>query len=120
MNTKLYHRDIFLPPVVSALANRQYNLAYTRHALTEAVNDKLGALTHAPRSVKFQTYEIVEAELTDGEVTKLVVRLSYDERRDLILVLRHFDDGAATVVTVWTNAIGDKHKTLNRKNYATS
>lgn len=125
--TKLYHRDVFMPPgCLTHLIDRQWNLAYTRHALTEGVSERL---THAPRSVRFIESEVIEIER--GHInwrgqdvglfitSKLVVRVPYDDRRDLVLTLRHFDDGAATVVTMWCNDKGDAHKTLDTSKYAT-
>lgn len=117
---KLYHRDVFFPEgVLSSYVDYQWNLAYTRHALREAVQDKLGTLTHAPRSVRFIDDEVIEIETTNGAVTKLVIRTQYDDRRDLILVLRNMQDGAATVITLWTNAVDDNHNTLDKSKYAT-
>jgi hypothetical protein len=117
--TKLYHKEIGLPDAYKAFCERQWNMAYTRHAMNEAAHDKLGALSHAPRSVCFRPQDVIEVEMADCELTKLVVRIPYDNRRDLILVLRNLYDGAATVITLWTNEITDTHGTLDRSKYAT-
>lgn len=120
--TKLYHRDVFLPyTVLNFDFGRSCRLAYSRHAMLEALRDKLGTVMRPPKSIVFADIDIIEAEVTDGDtVTKLVVRLPYDNQRDIILVLRNFLDGAAVVVTLWTNAINDTHNTLDKSKYATS
>lgn len=125
--TKLYHRDIAMPAgALTDFCNRQWNLAYTRHALQEALSDKLGTLTHAPRSIRFTDADVIEIEREEitghpyFRTSKIVVRVPYDERRDLVLVLRKFIDGAAIVITLWTNNVGDTHSTLDRKKYATA
>jgi len=120
--TKLYHKDIFLPVSVLHLDfGASYRLAYSRHAMLEALRDKLGTVTRPPKWVDFSDAQVIEAEITDDtDITKLVVRLPYDNTRDIILVLRNFHDGAAIVVTLWTNVITDTHSTLDRSKYATS
>jgi hypothetical protein len=118
MSTKLYHKDIFIPTLVFPGAS--YRLAYSRHSRLEAVRDKLGVVTRPPAFIEFNSDDVIEVETTDDVVTKLVVRLPYDSTRDIILVLRNFHDGAAIVVTLWTNSIDDSHSTLDKSKYATS
>jgi len=131
--TKIYHRDVFMPDgSLVGFVDAQWNLVYTKHALRELVNDRFGPVTHAPRSIRFTEDDVVEIEAEREyfagmpvsssaiKTTKIVVRVDYDDERDLILVLRRFDDGAAIVITAWTNNIGDNHNTLNRNKYATN
>ncbi len=88
--------------------------------MLEALRDKLGTVLRPPKSIDFSTAQVIEAEIVDGiDITKLVVRLPYDNSRDIVLVLRNFNDGAAIVVTLWTNAIDDTHGTLDKSKYAT-
>jgi hypothetical protein len=119
--TKLYHKDIFIPAsVLNFDFGGLFRLVYTRHAMKECLQDKLGQIGRPPCLIDISKATIIEAEVTDEiEVTKLVIRLSYDNTRDIILVLRNFFDGAATVITLWTNSIKDTHNTLDRSKYET-
>lgn len=113
----LYHRDIYLPPeLVKQFDGRKFILDLTRHAIQAAAHDRYGAIT-IPRVVSVVGTEIVEAEIELDKVRKIVLRQSYDETRDLILVL--VPDGMrARVKTVWLNLKADTHKTLRADVYA--
>ncbi len=117
----LYHRDIYLPesPALSAPTERTWWLTYTRHAKMECIGDYQASIIHPPRSVHFSRSQIIEAEIVRGEVIKLVVRIGYTGTRDLVLVLCGFEPGVsfANVKSIWTNAVGDKHKTLRKELY---
>lgn len=94
-------------------------LRYTRHALGEAVRDRYGILPAESFPKEFiglcVGWTLVEAETTNGKLTKFVVRRAVDARRSLVLVI--LIDG--TVKTLWTNLNTDKHATLDKSKFAT-
>lgn len=58
-------------------------------------------------------YDLFEVEITDGEITKAVVRTEYDEKRDISIVYRK-----DLIVTAWLNFKDDSHFTLDYKKYS--
>lgn len=60
-----------------------------------------------------EAFRVVEVEVIDGKVSKWVVRIELDAKRDLVLVT--LPDGF--VKTVWTNDANEHHATLNRRRY---
>lgn len=121
----LYHREIGFPAgSIAPLCNTAFDLRYTRHAMLEAMHDKLGVVYHPPLCVYVDSQNVVELEQFRGVTTKVVVRIPYKERvptypaRDLILVLRPSDAGMI-VITLWTNECTDIHGTLDKTKYTT-
>jgi hypothetical protein len=112
MSSNLYHREIYMPAGVLALSNVTQALRATEHAKRAALNDRYGVIT-IPAEITFDGKDIVEAEFVNKKLAKVVVRLSYDARRDAIYVLNI--DG--TLKTVWFNLKSDKHKTLKKELY---
>ena len=53
-----------------------------------------------------------EVEVEDGKVVKCVIRLRYDDKRDVSIVVRE-----GFVVTAWVNSNMDKHASLDRSKY---
>jgi hypothetical protein len=110
--TKLYHSEIRLPNFLkNQVAGQTILLEYSRHARRAATDDRYGYI-NLPDSIRVKVEEIFEVEATNGKVTKFAARTSYDETRDLILVVR-----GNVVVTVWINLKSDTHKTLNKTKY---
>lgn len=87
-------------------------LTYGHHALKAAQSDRYGVI-RLPGSVEFAGMQVVEAEFYRDCLQKLVVRVRYCERFDLVLVL----GGTGFVRTVWLNERSDKHSTLDRSKY---
>lgn len=116
----LFHRELGLPfealDCVNKLTGREWVPQYTKHALRACLDDRYGLIKPGAR-LRFTKQEIVELELTAGEVTKIVVRQKLDERRDIIYVLLSPQCGAMTVKTVWSNLRTDHHTTLKESLY---
>lgn len=113
MTTKLYHKDVYAPEVMfrspGVLRTR-----YSRHAQQAAVDDRYGDLSrYLSAYLDFDYVEIVEVELTDGEITKRVIRHQVTD--DLVLVMAVGADGF--VRTVWGNLVSDRHATLDRTKF---
>ena len=102
-----------LVAAVASLGNSKLPLRYSRHALSEALNDRYGVLPHSAFPTVFKwsdNWALVEAESTPaGQLVKFVVRRVVDARRSLVLVV--LADG--TVKTLWTNLNSDQHATLD-------
>ncbi len=117
MQAALYHKDIYLPAPIATLGKRTITPRITGHAMDAAKADRYGAIS-IPSQVTFSGSDVVEAELREGRVVKLVVRVPYDGTRDLVLAIG-FDKGASFIKTVWFNLANDVHSTLQRERYAT-
>lgn len=96
---------------------RPLRLTYSRHAMTEALNDRYGTLESRHFPTVFQSgagWQIVEVEsFIPGKVDKFVIRKVVDARRSLVLVV----DRSGTVRTLWTNLNSDGHATLNKERF---
>lgn len=124
-----YHAEIGYPDV--PLPTGTFHLSPTNHAKREAANDRYGSfdlptkieLTEEmyhrnPKQATGQTTEphIFEITVEDGRVVKLGLRREYDDRRDIILIIKPF---ARLLITAWTNLKDDPHQTLDETKYAT-
>jgi len=109
----LYHKDIFLPIDPKSFRDVYSIVDYTHHALEAADNDRYGRID-LPDAVNFSRMTLVEAEIVDGKIFKVVVRQHYNQQRDLVMVV--LTDGVVCK-TVWSNLKNDKHKTLKKENY---
>jgi hypothetical protein len=84
-------------------------VTYTAHAKGRASEKNI----ILPRSVYINAGDVVELELTNNRLSKLVVRQPLDKKRDRVMVL--VPNGECwTCITVWTNNKTDKHSTLNK------
>ncbi len=113
MPSLLYHKDVFAPAAIFQSPGVM-RVRYGHHAVTAAQEDRYGDLSrYLTPYIDLDETEIVEVEVTHGEVTKRVVRLPLNE--ELVLVLVVGADGF--VRTVWGNMASDVHKTLDRSKY---
>ena len=112
---RLYHKDIgfptnaSLPPGFSPVIR----LRYGGHARQEAMIDRYGDLK-LPDVIDIRKGDLFEVGVTGNTVTKMAVRMPYDDRIDLIIVFKPRD---GFVKTVWANEKNDKPRTLNRSRY---
>lgn len=112
---RLYHKDIGFPDDVNLPRGFSpvVQLRYGGHAREESLVDRYGELK-LPRAIDVRKGEIFEIGVTGTTVTKMAVRLSYDEKKDIVIV---FIPSTGFVKTVWANLKTDQHKTLNRARY---
>lgn len=116
---KLYHKDLGIPNVVmdQVRALGTLLLCYTKHAMLECVRDRYGVI-NPPALCSVARGMVIEVETWNGIVVKVVIRQSYDDSRDLCMALgvapRH---NKATVYTVWTNLVNDRHSTVDLFKY---
>lgn len=120
MRTKIYNVGAYGIPadlLVDLCQMRPVPLTYSRHSLTEALNDRYGVLESRHFPTVFNSgdgWQVVEVEsFVPGKVDKFVVRKEVDARRSLVLVI----DRTGTVRTLWTNLNSDGHSTLNKERF---
>lgn len=110
--SQTFHRDISGIPAGVSRPLPGMRLRYSRHALEQSDARHL-KLDHLPVTLPY-TFEVVEAQVWRGEVLKWLVRLPYNDVRDLCLVL----NPTGYVRTLWTNDKMDNHATLQKGRYA--
>lgn len=114
----LYHIDTGIPFNINLPA--ELNLYFSNHALHAAENDRYGKIKLSS-IISTKGAKVVEVETNDqNQPIKMVVRLPYDHKRDVVYVINLVRpiNGSLVVRTVWFNEKTDTHKTLNRSNYA--
>lgn len=113
---RLYHREKGFPENVNLPRGFSpiVRLRYGGHARQEAMADRYGNLK-LPDSIDVRKGDIFEIGVTGNTVSKMAVRMPYDDKIDLVVVFMPSD---GFVKTVWANTKGDTHKTLNLSKYA--
>lgn len=112
---RLYHRekgfpqDVNLPRGFSPVVR----LRYGGHARQEAMADRYGNLK-LPNVIDVRKGDIFEVGVTGNTVTKMAVRMPYDDNIDLVIVFKPAD---GFVKTVWANTKDDIHKSLDLSKY---
>jgi hypothetical protein len=108
----LYHSDVYMPQGLK-LPSGTMLLEYGSHARREAMSDRYGHIK-LPTSIKFEDYKVIEVEVINGKVQKVLYRGKLDEKRDLCIVIM---PAKRFVKTVWVNLNNDKHRTLDASKY---
>lgn len=89
-------------------------LRYSRHAIQASQNDRYGFID-LPPTLDTKKAKLIEIEVTEGVISKVVYRHKHCRNYDLVMVI--IPQGGI-VKTVWLNSNRDKHNTLNRKKYS--
>lgn len=112
----LYHREKGFPDNVNMPRGFSpvIRLRYGSHARQESLADRYGNIT-LPDIIDVRKGDIFEIGVVGNTVTKMAIRLPYDKKLDMVLVVQPND---GFVRTVWANEKGDTHKTLNLAKYA--
>ncbi len=127
-----YHSEIGFPDVPYITGT--YDVEASGHARRESNKDRYGGFNLPTRiNLTEAMYErdpkkatgsaegettiphVFEITVENGRIVKLGARTNYDEKRDLVLILKPRE---GIVVTAWINVKGDAHHTLNRDKYA--
>ena len=111
MKNGLYHKNIFMPEL--KLTDVPVKLSYTLHAIEASKTDRYGEIV-LPDSINPSLCEIVEIEVKDNKLVKMVLRSKYSQKFDLVLVVV---PDCQRVKTVWLNEVSDKHQNLERSKY---
>lgn len=117
--SKLYNIGVYYPHDVEVMVEnamrKRYEIIATRHA-----KYKIAKLRLPNNCYKATLYgRIVEVEIEDGRVNKIITRLKnrYNSKEDLCAAILLGEDGIAKVKTIWINQIDDSHKTIRMENY---
>jgi len=110
----LYHKDIGFPNV--QMPEGIYKLNYSNHALRAAKDDRYGEAKQLPAHIDMSQVELIEVEVINNKVNKVVVRKDYDKTLDLVIVFMP-QTPSSIVKTIWFNEKSDKHRTLRRDKY---
>ena len=118
----LYHKLVFWPKVIAKqMPEGILPCRWTNHARKARTNDRYGVIPHFDK-IDMEALDWFEAELehTRGnlKLVKLVGRMYLGEGNDIVVVIL-IDERGLRVKTVWINKTNDKHRTLNRRKYAT-
>jgi len=116
----VYHRETGLPALPPEWRHGEYRLIYSHHAKLAFVQNRFFDRTlRPPQSLRLRPENVVEAEVSAGRVSKIVARVPFSDRYDLVLALINPETGSQTVMvkTVWLNDVLDIHKTLNKNRY---
>lgn len=115
---RLFHVQKWLPPEVDRYAGKSYALKFTAHAIEAAKNDRYGQIDlNKIKSVTIEKNRVIEVETDDltGQIRKFVLRIPYDEKKDVVVV---FVVPEGVVKTLWFNLKSDQHRTVNLRRYA--
>ena len=124
----VYHREIGFPKTLK-IPDLLLDLQYSKHALSRTSRKKknedgtesntyLYRLSLLPTKVRINEKNVYELYTEDDiHCRKVLIRIGYDERYDMIMVLDIINKNNATVVTIWLNRKADKHKTINKEKY---
>ena len=119
MKDGLYHQKIGLPAGACQPFVGVFSLLLLQHARQASANDRYGRIEiEDGDEVEVFESDIVELEVRGGQSVKAVVRLQYDERRDIVVVLNRPVAGEASVRTAWFNLKSDQHRTLRQELYS--
>ena len=114
--TKLYHSKIYIPVELKIPLGKLY-VRYSDHALNEAERErKFRRLKNIflHKNIYVESENVVEIEVNNNVVIKVLYRIPYDDNYDLLLAV-NFPNGL--VKTVWLNSIHDNHESLNKEKY---
>jgi len=112
----LYHKEIGFPKIVEGFYGKKLNLEYTRHAKLACLSERYGTITHPPFVIEINKENLIEIEIENNLITKVVVRIPYDNENELALAI--IPEGEkGTVKSLWANLIRDKHFTLDKSKY---
>lgn len=113
----LFHKDAHgLPASITNLFGRKYKLFYSHHAKLQAIQDRYGIISNPPREIELTKDNVFEVEILNNLISKVAIRIKYDNEKDLIIVLIP-EYNTATVKTLWLNLSSDSHKTLDKSKY---
>jgi len=119
--TKIFHTDVYIPEeILKGYLGKNYRFEFTEHAKNACRNDRYGYII-PPTKLNLQRSQVIEIEVdaTTKKVTKILVRLTYDSKRDLMVAFIP-DGDVGRVKTLWYNLTSDNHRTLDRSKYQTT
>ena len=119
----LYHKEVFWKNnfdrdsarlIKSVNRISRHLRDYLDYSTADRRSFDLDGIMKVTRALKqMDSVQAFEVETEKGKLTKCVVRVSYNDKKDICLVYRY-----GFIVTAWLCNKDDKHKTLNKSKYA--
>lgn len=104
----MMHRlNVQTNPELADISCNAKSVTYSKHAVERAADKRVSLIG----AIVISRGDVVEAEVENGRVIKLVVRQPLDSKRDRVMVLVPVKSGWYCV-TLWSNSKDDKHLTL--------
>lgn len=114
---KAYHKTLGFPEKL-VVPDIIVKLQYTIHAEERKKREGKYDLKVLPSVVKVNSSNVFEIHTEDDIICKKVaIRIHYDHRRDIILILELINENKAKVVTFWLNSKKDNHKNFKKEKY---
>lgn len=111
-----YHKDMGFPETL-IIPEILVNLQYTGHAI-ERQQNRIGGLKAIPSIARITKENVFEVSTeNDIDCKKVLIRIPYDRKRDIVLVLELLSQEKAKVITFWLNNKKDQHKNFNKEKY---
>lgn len=113
----IYHKTVGFPKDI-VIPNRIFNLGYTTHAQNRA-KERVNGLMLLPTFVRMTPENLIEIHTDDNKyIKKAVVKLHYDKKRDIILVMEiQYEKKKAVVITLYYNKKNHSFDTLDKTKY---
>lgn len=108
----LFHYKLGLPKIINTNFGIM-ELTYGYHALKESTQDRYG-LINLPKSIDTSKAKVIEIEADNRYAKKVLYRIPYNEKLDLMLAIIPYKK---FVKTVWINEKTDNHLTLDKSKY---
>lgn len=115
----LFNKAVFMPSIKENYKSfLGSEIVWSYHAKDRALTKNID-INKIPSKLKFRNHDVIEIEVDKSLVLKkIVVRMHYDEQRDMVVVL-YTGVGVLKLATVWLNHKDDKHDTLDVSLYCT-
>lgn len=109
-----YHKTLGFPKGL-VVPNVSLELKYTKHSL---IKQKELRIVHEFRSIRPIRENLIELNYENEVITHMVIRMCYNDSKDIILVLDpNWKTNKAKVITVWLNNKHDQHLSLKKEQY---
>lgn len=104
MKSGLYHKNIYMPKF--KIQEPIVELTPTRHSEQRGLN--------LPTVLDLRKVDVVEMEVRDNQIVKMLVRVKYDNYNHLVMAIALPE---CVIKTAWKNSSDDQHSTLDVSKY---
>jgi len=113
----VYHKTVGFPKDI-VIPDRIFDLGYTTHARGRA-RQRVNGLMVLPTFVRITKENLIEIHTDDNKfIKKAVVKLNYDKKRDIVLVMEiQYSKKKAVVITLYYNNKNHSFDTLDKTKY---
>lgn len=111
----LYHKKIGLPARYHH-PNCTVSVFWTHHAMKAALGDRYGEIAFV-ETIDLSLFETIEVEVTEGTISKILVRGEYSDNLDVTYALIPRAGQSWLIKTTWLNWWNDDHRLISRAKY---